>query len=132
MAYTPRDTPLARKRRANRKAKDEAVIRDIHDDPIRSMVVYAESGRVQGIVTPQDDGTWSGCRYGPGYPDNTVRTSIEHEAIDYVLDGEKLGDEPKPHPAVEQTWREQEEESDRYTAKLAARAAKRRAAKQKP
>jgi len=60
MAYTLRDTPLGRKRRANRKAKDEAVIRDIHDNPIRSMVVYVESGRVQGIVTSQDDGTWSG------------------------------------------------------------------------
>ncbi len=132
MAYTPKDIPSARERREQCNADDEAVIRDIRDNPIRSKVVFAESGRAQGIVTPQDDGTWSGCRYGPGYPENMIQASTESEAVDYVLDGEELGDGPKIHPVIEQMWREQEEESDRYTAELAARAAKRKAAKRKP
>jgi len=132
MAYTPKNTPSARERREQRNADGEAVIRDIRDNPIRSKVVFAESGRAQGTVTPHDDGTWSGCRYGPGYPDNVIQTPTENEAVDYVLDGEQLGDGPKIHPAIEQMWKDQEEESDRYTAELAARAAKRKAAKQKP
>jgi len=132
MTYTPKDTPSARERRAKRDADDEALIRDIRDNPIRSKVIFAKSGRAQGVVTPQDDGTWSGCRYGPGYPDNMIQTSTENKAVDYVLDGEGLGDGPKIHPAIEQMWKEQEEESDRYTAELAARAAKRKAAKREP
>lgn len=132
MAYTLKDTPSAGERREQRNADDEVVIRDIRDNPIRSKVIFAASGRAQGVVTPQDDGTWSGCRYGPGYPDNVIQTPTEKEAVDYVLDGEKLGDGPKIHPAIEQMWKEQEEESDRYTAELAARAAKRKAAKRKP
>ena len=130
MAQTPDDTPKVRKPRMSAAEKLEAVGRMIRENPIRAQIVFSRAGPL-GTVTPQDDGTWKGCRYGPGYPDNTIRTAIKDEAIDYVLNGEELTDGPNIHPAMEQAWKEQEEESDRYTAELAARAAKRKSAKRK-
>jgi hypothetical protein len=131
MAQTPDDMPKVRKPRKTAAEKLEAVGRFIRENPIRAQIVFSKAGPM-GTLTPQDDGTWTGCRYGPGYPNNTIRTAIEDEAIDYVLNGEELTDGPNIHPAMAQMWKEQEEESDRYTAELAARAAKRKAAKRKP
>ncbi len=131
MAQTPDDMPKVRKPRKTAAEKLEAAGRFIRENPIRAQIVFSKA-RPMGTVTPQDDGTWTGCRYGPGYPNNTIRTAIEDEAVDYVLNGEELTDGPNIHPALEQAWKEQEEESDRYTAELAARAAKRKAAKRKP
>ncbi len=131
MAQTPDDMPKVRKPRKTAAEKLEAAGRFIREDPIRAQIVFSKAGPM-GTVTPQDDGTWTGCRYGTGYPNNTIRTAIEDEAVDYVLNGEELTDGPNIHPALEQVWKEQEEESDRYTAELAARAAKRKSAKRKP
>ena len=131
MAQTPDDTPKVRKPRKTAAEKLEAAGRFIRENPIRAQIVFSKAGPM-GTLTPQDDGTWTGCRYGPGYPNNTIRTAIEDEAIDYVLNGEELTDGPNIHPAMEQAWKEQEEESERYTAELAARAAKRKSAKRKP
>ena len=131
MAQTPDDMPKVRKPRKTAAEKLEAAGRFIRENPIRAQIVFSKAGPM-GTLTPQDDGTWTGCRYGPGYPNNTIRTAIEDEAIDYVLNGKELTDGPNIHPAMAQMWKEQEEESDRYTAELAARAAKRKAAKRKP
>jgi len=131
MAQTSDDTPKVRKPRMSAAEKLEAVGRMIRENPIRAQIVFSRAGPL-GTITPQDNGTWKGCRYGPGYPDNTIRTAIKDEAIDYVLNGEELTDGPNIHPAMEQAWKEQEEESDRYTAELAARAAKRKSVKRKP
>lgn len=129
MVQKPEGTSKTRKPRITAAEKLEAAGRLIRENPIRAQVVFSKAGPM-GTVTPQDDGTWTGCRYGPGYPGNTIRTSTEDEAIDYVLNGEELTDGPNIHPAVLQTWKEQEEESDRYMAEMAARAAA-RAAKRK-
>jgi hypothetical protein len=131
MAQTPDDTPKVRKPRLTAAEKLEGAGRFIRENPIRAKIAFSRSGPM-GTLTPQDDGTWTGCRYGTGYPNNTIRTASEEEAVDYVLNGEELTDGPNIHPALEQMWKEQEEESDRYTAELAARAAKRKAAKRKP
>ncbi|MFV0624677.1 hypothetical protein ACBY01_11815 [Sphingomonas sp. ac-8] len=109
MAYIPKDTPLARERRARRLAKREAVLRDIWENPIRAQLVYAASGEPLGTVTPHDDGTWSGSRYGPGYPGNTIKDVTEEAAIAYVANNEELGDGPAPAP-WEEAFGEQEEE----------------------
>jgi hypothetical protein len=131
MAQTPDNMPKVRKPRKTAAEKLEAAGRFIRENPIRAQIVFSKAGPM-GTVTPQDDGTWTGCRYGPGYPNNTIQTAIQDEAVDYVLNGEELTDGPNIHPAMAQMWKEQEEESDRYTAELAARAAKRKAAKRKP
>ncbi|MBB3941617.1 hypothetical protein GGR39_003298 [Novosphingobium fluoreni] len=129
MVWTPDDTPKGNKRRRSAAEKLEAAGRLIRENPIRAQVVFSRAGPM-GTVTPQDDGTWTGCRYGPGYPDDTIQTADEDEAIDYVLNGQELTDGPNIHPALEQMWRKQEEESERYEAEMAARAAA-RAAKRK-
>jgi len=129
MAQTPDDTPKARKRGISAAEKLDAAGRFIRGNLIRPQVVFSRAGPI-GTVTPQDDGTWIGCRYGSGYPGNTIRTADQNEAIDYVLNGEESTDGPNIHPAVLQTWKEQEEESERYEAEIAARAAA-RAAKRK-
>lgn len=91
-----------------RREKSEAAARDIRENPIRCQLVYAASGITLGTVTPEDDGTWSACRYGPGYPANSIDGASEQAAVAYVADGEELGDGPIPHPWVEAMWREQE------------------------
>lgn len=129
MAQTPNDTPKARECGVSGPEKLDAAGQFIREDQIRPQVVFSRAGPL-GTVTPQDDGTWTGCRYGPGYPGNTIRTADQNEAIDYVLNGEESIDGPNIHPAVLQTWKEQEEESERYEAEMDARAAA-RAAKRK-
>ena len=69
---------------------------------------------VLGTVTPHDDGTWSAYRYGPGYPANSITGVSETGAVDYVADGEELGDGPKLHPAIEAFWKEQESVAKAY------------------
>lgn len=129
MAQTPDDTPKARKRGISAVEKLDTAGRSARENLIQPQVVFSRAGPV-GTVTLQEDGTWTGCRYGPGYPDNTIRTADQSEAIDYVLNGEESTDGPNIHPAVLQTWKEQEEESERYEAEMAAHAAA-RAAKRK-
>ena len=131
MAYVPKDTPLANRRRATRLAKHEATTRDIHENPIRAQVVYCISGRVQGTVTPENDGSWTGCRYGTNYPNDTIENATEEAALHYVLDGKELGDGPRFPPALELMWKLQDEESDRIEAEIAARAARRKIRRRK-
>lgn len=132
MAYAPKDTPLANRRRAIRLAKHQAIIRDIHENPIRAQVVYCISGRVHGTVTSENDGSWTGCRYGTNYPNDTIENATEEAALHYVLDGKDLGDGPRLPPALELMWKLQDEENDRIEAEIAARAAKRKTRKPKP
>lgn len=129
MVQTPKDTNAPRKRRPSAAEKLEAAGRFIRENPIRAQVVFSKVGP-RGTVTPQDDGTWIGCRYGSGYPDNVIHAGSEDAAIDYVLDGAEMTDGPNIHPALEQMWKEQEEEAERYEAALAARKAA-KAAKRK-
>lgn len=91
-----------------RREKFEAAAQEIRDNPIPCQVVYSVSGEALGTVSPQSDGTWSGCRFGPGYPANKIEGASEQAAVAYVADGEELGDGPIPHPAVEAMWKEQE------------------------
>lgn len=131
MVQKPKDTPKARKPRRNATEKLEAMGRLIRENPIRAQLVYAVSGRTLGTVTPQDKGTWSGCRYGPGYPNNTIENATEQAAIAYVANGEEVGDGPVPDPWVEAMWRQQEEEAEQYESEKKAARATARAAKRK-
>jgi hypothetical protein len=131
MVQKPEDTSKTRKRRTSATEKLETVGQLIRENPIRAQLVYAVSGVTLGTVTPEDDGTWSGCRYGPGYPNNTIEGASEQAAIAYVADGEEVGDGPVPDPWVEAIWRQQEEEAERYEAKKKAARAAARAAKRK-
>jgi len=121
MAQTSDDMPKGCKRRTSAAEKRERTGRLISENPIRAQVVYSKAGPM-GTMTPQDDGSWTACRYGPGYPENTIRNASEDEGLDYVLNGEEHTDGPNAHPWVEQFWKAQEEEAGRYEAELAAQA----------